>query len=227
MANRKSSPLVTFSLVLLLVGSAAVGSAQHPVPPAPPQTPVTGEGIIQSLLAENMLGLVLREDVAQDVAYSDRQKTRIKSTFEETVAPPGGGRSLPGFVNDGMIRDMLRGKMAEVEGKILPILSSAQRNRIEQIRNQLRGAGYVYETGTRRTLKLTRDQNRALDALKRRHDGRRNGRSGVGAFSNEETKDAMAILTEEQRATLRTTLGKPFVASASPIFFVKVPELRR
>ncbi len=175
---------------------------------------------VEEILAGTRLGTILRTDVAKQLDLSNYLKKKIRETFESNAKPPNGG-GLPSFISDSMIKDVLRGKLAETEAKVLTLLSDARLARLEQLMNQLKGPAFLHEKETKRSLKLTRDQQRKFDSIRAKYE------QLPGNTDGSEKQALVAVLTPKQSESLSKLLGPLEKFDPVAKYYVELPRIKR
>jgi hypothetical protein len=185
----KSRPLTTFLIVLL----ASLSFTQQ-LPPA---------------MAESKIPLLTRNDTAEALNLSNLQKSRIKDRLKLPDMP---NRQPPAFAR-GMMEDMIKGKIREMEGKMLGELTKDQRKRFDEVILQWQGVTAIYERKIKRELKITREQDREIGRIRKAFENQRE--PGRRPGTKAEITQLRAVLNETQLSRLRE-LGGAVVNWGSP-----------
>lgn len=176
---------------------------------------------LEAMTASKIVILV-RNDVAEEIALTPDQKDRIKAR----IALPGGERrSMPGGMMRGLMIDMMKQKIREMEAGCLSELSRAQQARLNEIHWQWRGATSLYDRSIRRQLKLTRDQDRAIGDIRKAFEER----SRAGSPSDrpgipEEHSRLWAVLSPDQKGQLSRLGGAAMTFSNSAGAYASLPS---
>lgn len=176
---------------------------------------------VEEVLVGTRLGTILRTDVARILDLSNYLKKRIRETFESNAKPPSGSGNIPSFVSDGMIKEVLRGKLADTEAKIVVLLSETRLARLDQLKNQLKGVQFLYEKDTLRTLNLTREQRAKFDLIRKQFSGEKT------PDPEKERRSLVGVLSSNQMQTLNKFLGPMEVFDSVPKYIVELPRIRR
>lgn len=219
----------SWTIAACLLGTAS-SSYSFLAPPVLSQT-ILGQSRLDrinpiGLMRGTKLGTLIRQDVANELQLSSAQRAAIRNEFSKEM-PEGKQPSPPAFVSDGMIRDMLRSKFREVEAKVLPVLSSKQIERLNQLVSQHEGLEFLYKKSTKSKLKLSRDQEKTFSTSEK------NWKSAVKGMRPDEARFIslqtdykfvlLSSLTQSQKKVLDGILGQEFKFDSAPTYLVELP----
>lgn len=120
-----------------------------------------------------------------------------------------------------MIKEVLRGKLADTEAKIVILLSETRLARLDQLKNQLKGVQFFYEKDTLRTLNLTREQRSKFELIRKQFSGEQT------ADADKERRSLVGVLSSDQIQTLNKLLGPMEEFDSVPKYLVELPRIRR
>jgi Spy/CpxP family protein refolding chaperone len=199
------------SFALLLCVSA---SAQPPGGPGGFGGPFGGGG---------MLGLIMRDEVHQELQLVDEQVDQITTIAEEARDQMRNEiRELFGQMRDlsdeerrarfGEIREQFEAMNAELEGRLKKVLLPHQFERLKQIdlqvRVQQRGASALTTGELAEALQLSDEQRAKLE--KRAEEVQQELRDKMRELQLEARNKLLEVLTPEQRAKLEEMMGDAF-----------------
>lgn len=179
----------TVALIGLLALSSLAGA--QALPP----------GALEAVRASK-LPLLVRNDVAEALDISNLQRSKIKDHLKMPDRP---NRQPPSFMR-GMMEDMIKGKIREMEGKVLKELTNAQRKRLDEIQLQWKGFTALYDRKVRRDLKISKDQDKQIGQIRKQFERKQPGEGQPGV--SEEVRLLKELLTSDQLQRLRALGGE-------------------
>ncbi len=163
-------PFLLAAAAVLMFGAWTVPHARAADEPTPPRRQGGGAG--GGLLRDNAFGLFRNEKVQKDLELTDEQKESIKKVEEQfreaTKDTTSGLRDLSQEERRKKlteIREKLAPKLKEVQEKINGVLNAKQRDRLNELKIQARGAAALLDKDTAEALKLSDDQQKKLKGL--------------------------------------------------------------
>jgi hypothetical protein len=206
--NARISQAAVLTLMVLVVSSA---SAQ---PPA----------VAIKAMQESKIPLLIRNDVAKALELTEGQKEKIKKELSSIS-----GRRPPNMgMLGGLMGDMIRGKIREMEGKMLSVLDKGQRSRFDQIQIQWLGPLALYRKDIQKGLSLNRDQMKLIGQIKKRAESARKGSKTGPSLerpgTDSERKELLASLTPTQIGDLARLGGAPISFGSPSGTYAQVPE---
>jgi Spy/CpxP family protein refolding chaperone len=170
-----------------------------------------------------MLGLIMREDVQQEIQLVDEQREKVMAVVEESRDEMRTEmRSMFEEMRDlsdeerrerfGEIREKMEEMNAGVEAKLKKALLPHQLDRLKQIdlqvRMQQRGEGGLSSRTVAEALDLSDEQREKLE--QRAEEVRKELQEKVRQAQAEAREKMLEVLTPEQRAKLDEMLGETF-----------------
>lgn len=179
-----------------------------------------GRGGFGGGFGQNALTLASIEQVQQELALTDSQKTELASLAEAARGQRG---ERPNFQNlteeeRAKLREQAAERVKQAREAVAKVLKPEQLERLDQILLQSRGVSALTESEVAGKLKLTDDQSaklrqlsdergQAVRAAMQAGDG---AREKITALMAESEKQALEVLTAEQREQFAAMKGKPF-----------------